>query len=248
MSTRVGSFRVAERYCGPPNSGNGGYVCGRLANYLDGPVRGKLVAPTPLETDIDIVSEGAGVAAYVGKQKIGAAEPAKVEIELPDVPTDLELFAAREAYINDAREHPLSHCFVCGPTRKPGDALRLFTGPVPHSPVNADIWTPGEDFAAADGLVRSEILWAALDCPTAFALRHGNTKLCLLGALTAEIRRRPRPDERLIVMAWPRGVDGRKNYGDGALIDENGDIVAAANAVWLELTDPKMIEAVKAGT
>ena len=47
-------------------------------------------------------------------------------------------------------------------------------------------------------------------------------------------------------MAWARGVDGRKNYADGALIDEIGTIIAAANAVWIELTDPKVIAAVKA--
>jgi len=248
MSQRLGSFRVDRRYCGPPNSGNGGYVCGQLARYLKGPVKGKLLAPTPLETELDIVSEGRGVAAYAGKQRIAVAAPAPVEIELPELPSEIGLRAARAAYLVDADGHPLSHCFVCGPARAQGDALRLFTGPVPNSPVNADTWVPSEDFAADDGLIRSEILWSALDCPTAFALRHGDTKLCLLGSLIAEIYRRPKPGERLIVMAWARGVDGRKNYGDGALIDENGEIVAAANATWIELTDPKMIEAVKAGS
>ena len=63
----------------------------------------------------------------------------------------------------------------------------------------------------------------------------------------AEIHRRPAPHEHLTVMAWKRGIDGRKNYGDGAIIDADGQIIAAANAVWVELTDPKLIEAVKAG-
>ena len=247
MTAQIGSFTIDPRYCGPARSGNGGYVCGQLCNFIDGPARAKLIAPPPLNSEIRVVADGAGVTAYAGDVKIGMAEPASVEIELPQIPTEPGVRAAHAAYLEDIESHPIAHCFVCGPKRKPGDGLRLFTGPVPDSSVNADFWVPEDDFAAEDGLIRPEILWAALDCPTAFSLRHGNTKLCLLGALTAEVRRRPKPGETLTVMAWPRGVDGRKNYADGALIDDHGEIVAAANAVWIELTDPKMIAAVKAG-
>lgn len=247
MTETVGTFRIDRRYCGPPNSGNGGYVSGLLAQFIDGSARARLVAPVPLESEIRVVRDGAGVIALAGDTKVGLAEPAAVEITLPEIPDAASVAAARAAYDVEARTHPLPHCFVCGPKRDPGDALCLFTGPVPGSPVNADVWDTHADFADADGLIRSEILWSALDCPTAFALRHGDTKLCLLGSLTAEIYRRPKAGERLIVMAWKRGIDGRKNYGDGALVDEQGDVVAAANAVWIELTDPKVIAAVKAG-
>jgi hypothetical protein len=48
-------------------------------------------------------------------------------------------------------------------------------------------------------------------------------------------------------MAWKQRVDGRKNYADGALVDEAGKVIAAANAVWIELTDPKMIAAIRSG-
>lgn len=247
MTEPVGTFSIDRRYCGPPKSGNGGYVCGRLASYVEGPAQARLVAPPPLDSEIRVFRDGAGVVACAGETRIGMAEPAVVEITLPDIPGAAELEAARAAYDDEARTHPLPHCFVCGPDRTPGDALCLFTGPVPGSPVNADVWDTQADFADADGLIRPEILWSALDCPTAFALRHGDTKLCLLGSLTAEIYRRPKAGERLTVMAWKRGTDGRKNYGDGALVDEQGEVIAAANAVWIELTDPKVIAAVKAG-
>lgn len=247
MTRQVGTIEVPRQYCGPPNSGNGGYVSGLLASFLDGPVRVRLIAPTPLDTSIEIVTEGDGIAAYAGKTKIGIAVPAEVDIDPPPPPTAADVRQARAAYGDEARTHPLPHCFVCGPARDPADALCLYTGPAPNSPVNADAWVPGPQFAGADGLIRPELLWAALDCPTAFALRHGDSKLCLLGSLTAEIHRRPAPHEHLTVMAWKRGIDGRKNYGDGAIIDADGHIIAAANAVWVELTDPKLIEAVKAG-
>ena len=30
---------IRKRFCGPPNSGNGGYVCGLLANALGEPAQ-----------------------------------------------------------------------------------------------------------------------------------------------------------------------------------------------------------------
>ena len=47
------SIIIDRRYCGPPNSGNGGYVCGRLARHIsvgtpDG-VEVTLRAPPPLD-------------------------------------------------------------------------------------------------------------------------------------------------------------------------------------------------------
>ena len=80
MTRQVGTIEVPRQYCGPPNSGNGGYVSGLLASFLDGPVRVRLIAPTPLDTSIEIVTEGDGIAAYAGKTKIGIAAPAEVEV------------------------------------------------------------------------------------------------------------------------------------------------------------------------
>ena len=37
---------IAARFCGPPNAGNGGYVCGRIARHLRGTVAVRLTAPT----------------------------------------------------------------------------------------------------------------------------------------------------------------------------------------------------------
>jgi hypothetical protein len=35
------TFVIARRFCGPPDSGNGGYACGRIAEHLDGPARSR---------------------------------------------------------------------------------------------------------------------------------------------------------------------------------------------------------------
>ena len=43
------SIIINRRYCGPPNSGNGGYVCGRLARHISGGAEITLRSPPPLD-------------------------------------------------------------------------------------------------------------------------------------------------------------------------------------------------------
>src|SRR5436190_4787386 len=47
------SIIIGKRYCGPPNSGNGGYVCGRLASHIPGDAEIMLRAPPPLDKPLD---------------------------------------------------------------------------------------------------------------------------------------------------------------------------------------------------
>src|SRR5438552_14612416 len=42
------SVVIERRFCGPPNSANGGYVCGLLAAHIDGNAEITLLAPPPL--------------------------------------------------------------------------------------------------------------------------------------------------------------------------------------------------------
>jgi hypothetical protein len=55
MTTRV---KIDRRFCGPPESGNGGYVCGRAAAFLEGDVEVTLRRPPPLGTPLDVVIHG----------------------------------------------------------------------------------------------------------------------------------------------------------------------------------------------
>ena len=49
-------FEISERFRGPPRSGNGGYVCGRMARHLQGTVSVRLKAPPPLNTELRLES------------------------------------------------------------------------------------------------------------------------------------------------------------------------------------------------
>jgi hypothetical protein len=54
------TMTIARRFRGPPNSGNGGYVCGMLARHIPGAAEVALRAPPPLETELSVVEVGAG--------------------------------------------------------------------------------------------------------------------------------------------------------------------------------------------
>ena len=247
MGDILESVSIDQRFCGPRNSGNGGYSAGVFARVVDGPAEVMLKAPPPLDAPIEIrKADGAAYVAMSGDHVIASMAPASVSIDAPPLPDDNAIEAARDAFLSDAGgHHLLPHCFVCGNKRDEGDGLRIFAGPAPDSPVNADDWTPGADLADDEGLVRPEFLWAALDCPGAFALRNG-LRLALLGRFAVDIKQRPKAGDKLIVAAWRTGREGRKHFSSSALFDADRQLVAAANATWIELNDPKFLEQLKA--
>lgn len=233
---------IDRRFCGPKTSGNGGYAAGVFAQGIDGPATVTLKAPPPLDAPIELrMGEGGDVEAFSGGTLIAVATPGSVKVDPPPIPDDAGIAQAHDDFLKSEDGFQIiPYCFVCGKMRAPGDGLRIFSGPAPDSPVNADFWTPAEDLAGDDGLVAPEYLWAALDCPGAYALRAGR-RMTLLGRFSVDLRRRPKPGERLIAAAWRAGEEGRKHYSDSVLLDENREIVAAANAVWIELNDPELM-------
>ena len=133
--------------------------------------------------------------------------------------------AAREAGGWGAPE--FDECFVCG-TRADGDGLGIHVGRVQ---------------GRADGLVattwvatgvRPEIVWAAIDCPGAYALRGDGRGEPLLARITARIDRLPVEGERCIVAAWPLDADGRKRNAATVLYGEDGTVHAVSRQLWIE--------------
>ncbi|MEO7240102.1 MAG: hypothetical protein ABIW16_01760, partial [Sphingomicrobium sp.] len=117
--------------------------------------------------------------------------------------------------------------------RAEGDGLRIFAGSVAPGGVAAS-WTPGADLADAAGVVGTEFLWAALDCPGYFAVEQA-AGVALLGRMTAVIARNVRVGEPLIVTGWPISHDGRKHHVGTALLDPAGGLVASARSIWISL-------------
>ena len=84
--------------------------------------------------------------------------------------------------------------------------------------------------------IPTDFLWAALDCPSGFALwspLEGTT--VVLGQLTASIRGQVQPGDRCVAMGWPLQVEGRKRFAGSAVFSESGQLIALARAIWIEV-------------
>ena len=71
---------IDKRFCGPPNSGNGGYVCGLLAKHFPGSAEITLRAPPPLERELHIetCADGA-VELHAAEKLIAAGRPVRFD-------------------------------------------------------------------------------------------------------------------------------------------------------------------------
>ncbi len=228
-------FTIPARFNGPPGSGNGGYSCGLLAAFIDGPARVRLHAPPPLDTPMQLFDTGSGsIEMRDGEVLVGSAAPAPLELEPPTPPS---LSQAQEAagrypcYVG----HNFPTCFVCGPDRPGHDGLELFPGPVHDWSLVACPWQPAADLLDDRGIVRPEFVWAALDCPGYFAAMGDDIRPAVLGELDGELRADVPGSETLVVYAWPMGGEGRKHHAGCAIATVRGAILALSKSTWILL-------------
>jgi hypothetical protein len=228
------SIVIDHRFHGPPDSGNGGYTCGALASFVNAPAQVTLRRPPPLDRSLSVVRRGRRAELFDGNQLVAEAERAELDLlDLPRPPSLAEAERAAAAYLG-FRAHTFPTCFVCGPVRAEGDGLRIFAGPVEkRAPLVAAPWIPAANLGGPDGRVRREFVWAALDCPGAFALGYPDRGETLLGRLTAQLDSLPHVGDQCIVVGWPLGEDGRKLYAGTAVFRETGEVLAWARATWI---------------
>jgi hypothetical protein len=227
---------IARQFRGPPNSGNGGYVCGLLGREFEGPATAVLRAIVPLDTPMPVSRADGRLRMSHGEVLVGeawAADPS----ELPDVWAPPSLADAMAATLRSPTwERPLHPpCFSCSLTREEGDGLRVAVGQVEGMApgYTAGVWTPHANFADEDGLVPPEIVWAALDCPGSIAWLVEGHPVGLLGTMTGEAPTLPKAGEPHIVTAWPLGIEGRKHFAGVALFDAEGALLARGRQIWI---------------
>jgi hypothetical protein len=230
-----GPLVISRRFCGPPKSGNGGYVCGRVAAHIPGAASVRLKAPPPLETELRVEASESGVRLLHGADLVAEARPATLDLDPPAAPSFDEAREAAKSYSGFTR-HVFPRCFVCGPRRGEGDGLRIFPGPTASESLLAAPWIPDSSLNDGSGAVGREFLWSALDCTSAFpVLPIPEGRAIVLGELCARIDGSVSPGEKCVVIGWRLNVDGRKRFGGSAVFAESGRAVAVGRATWIEV-------------
>lgn len=228
---------IPARFNGPPDTGNGGYVAGLIAAHMRqagvaGAVEVSLRAPPPLETALELLIDGGACECRHGEAVVVTGKAVEALAPVPAAPS-LELAAAGRANFPPVKDHAFPGCFVCGPARTQ-DGLCIFTGRPHGFDGVTDVWTPDAGFADETGLVREEVLWAALDCPGAFAVGFRERPM-VLGRIKGQVARRPEAGAPLIVAAWHLYDDGRKHGAATALFTAEGELLAQTEQLWIEL-------------
>ena len=232
---------IEARYKGPPNSGNGGYACGLMAREISGAVEASLRTPPPLDTAMQLEVGDSGVRMLNGDTLVGTAKTAALDLEAPKLPVPLTLGGDPvDAPGRPSKFEPFATCFVCGHGRTHPDGLCIHSKLVDgHEGLVASQWVLGADYGGADGMVRPEIIWAALDCPGYFACAPGEA--ALLGRLTAEITAPLKAEGEATVIGWDLGGEGRKRKCGTAVFDADGVLIAKAEGLWI-IVDPEKVK------
>lgn len=227
------SVTFPGRFNGPPFSANGGYACGLIAGAIPGDLMEvTLRRPPPLDTPLVIepigeryeLHDAAGEVVAVAVPTDQTVEPVPAILDVPD--------DASPALPPD--RHPFRTCFTCGPDRAPGDGLRIFAKRIAGQHSLADRWVPDDSFGEQ---IPPEIVWAALDCPggwAAFDRIPGG--VAVLGRMATQIERVPEVGEPCVVVAASNWKDGRKIDAHSSLYSADGELLAAARAIWIDVS------------
>jgi hypothetical protein len=231
---------IPSRFAGPPGSGNGGWVAGRLAELsgLPGPIEVTLRHPPPLEVDLDVRTDDSGLTTLgFGGAVIAEAVAGELTGEVVD---DVDFATAEAAMTRYAGQdqHPFPGCFVCGTERLAPDGLGLRPGRLPDRPDTvATAWVPHVADADPDGLLPPHLLWAALDCPGGWSSDLVGRPM-VLGRMTASADERPVVGDRHVVVGRHLRDEGRKTFTASTAYDGDGRVVGRAEAVWIALRNP----------
>jgi hypothetical protein len=214
-----------RRFRGPLTSANGGYTSGRLAAFLDADaVEVTLRLPPPLERPLAVQRDGDSAVLLDGDAVVAEARVSELDL---DPPAPISFAAAEQASSRFVRiGNPVfGECFVCG-VREESDGLGIYAGPVAgREPLHAAPWAVSE--------ASPELVWAAIDCPGAYAVGAAGRGDVVLGRMTARIHRVPESGDRCVVISWPLAEDGRKLFAGTALFAGEGELLALARQTWI---------------
>lgn len=257
------SLTIPRRYNGPPDSGNGGFVAGRVAEELltalgrplsgpDSPwVEVTLRTPPPLDTAYDTALVDSTLTVTVtDTDRVTDTIVAEARVlDIGDAPVpavervDRASALAAERRYEGLTSHPFPTCWVCGTDRPDGYHLQPGTVTDPADPSTADrrtacLWrVPPSATAAGTGPVPASAVWAALDCPGGWtALVHG--RVVVLGRMTARVAGVPAVGDECLTMGRLLGTEGRKTWTATSVYSPDGSELARAHSTWIAIDLP----------
>jgi len=229
------SVTVEASIYGLPNIAFGGYIAGVLAESLGRDGKVDFHAPAPLGRRLSLHNEGQQVSLTLGETVLATARAQMLELKPPRIPSWEEALDGSDEYLGHAPiDHP--YCFGCGPQRDEGQGLRIFPGLVPRGDLVVAAWRPGSAFAGADEVL-SRFVWAAMDCPGAWARRRlanaqdqAVTAYLAVGLIAPVLAHSAH-----IVFAWSIDRSGRKSLVGTAIASQEGKLCAVSEALWLDV-------------
>jgi hypothetical protein len=242
---------IQERFRGPPQSANGGYVSGLLGELLRhaqatplplSAAEVTLRSPVPLDRALSVEREQDALRVLDAERLIAEARLTTLELSVPAPPSFEEALALRGSSLalrvgrhptlagERLGVHPI--CFCCGAELAPDAGLHVYAAALPGRDLVAAAWAAPTAFADDAGYLPPAIVGTALDCPGQFAWYAKGLGTALLGRMSLRLDK-PVRAEHCVVIGWSMGQEGRKHYAGTALFDAHGNLCACAKSVWI---------------
>jgi hypothetical protein len=129
-------------------------------------------------------------------------------------------------------DHPYPSCFCCGTERAEGDGLRIFAGPLENEPILAAAWLPHPNHADDDDTLPVEYTWAAMDCPSIWAVMEdappASPDHVVTGKLAVRVDSPVQTGDPHMVLAWALPPESGTRPAAAAIIDRDGNLKAVA--------------------
>lgn len=234
------TVRIGGWFQGPTGSGQGGWAAHRFTQQIDEPVTTAMRAPVPLDTDLRIargddewllIDESAANAVTIMVARTW--DPAFADT---DAVTGVDAGAARARFSDVVSDHPVPYCFSCGVQH---DSMNVHAGPLGDGRFATD-WRAPDWAVTESGTVDLGVLWAAIDCTSAWYVAYSNEQRSPVTAQFAvEVTGPIEPDTTYSLVSWsgdhPAEWDGRKRNAASAAFAPDGTCVARSASLWIAL-------------
>lgn len=240
------TFRIGHRFQGPSGTGQGGWTSALFERTIGEPLTISIRRGIPLETDLEVIEVPGGWELHDdGPGPVMTARP-RTEPFVDTEPVSIDAAAGARSRFPAAAEvvHPVPDCFSCGPIES---SMGVHAGPLDDGTGRFAVDWIAPDWAETNGETEGALLWAALDCATAWYVGYsaGRRPAFTVG-YAAELLTPIEAGHTYTLVAWngdyPAQWDGRKRGGASAAFDRNGRCVGRSRSFWVAATldDPRI--------